>query len=99
MDVIEGAYALVILTQKKLVGIRDPWGMRPLCIGKMGNSYVLASENCAFDAIGADFIRDVEPGEMIFIEDGSLKSIKTNYKNRINHVFLNISILQDRTVL
>jgi len=79
MDVIEGAYALVILTQKGLVGIRDPWGMRPLCIGKLGSSYVLASENCAFDAIGADFIRDVEPGEIIFIENGSLRSIKTNY--------------------
>ncbi len=79
MDVIEGAFALVILTQKRLVGIRDPWGMRPLCIGKLGNSYVLASENCAFDAIGAEFIRDVEPGEIIFIEDSSLKSIKTNY--------------------
>lgn len=79
MDVIEGAYALVILTQKKLVGIRDPWGLRPLCIGKLGDSFVLASENCAFDAVGADFIRDVEPGEIIFIEDNSLKSIKTNY--------------------
>lgn len=79
MDVIEGAYALVILTQKKLVGIRDPWGMRPLCIGKIGKSYVLASENCAFDAIGAEFIRDVEPGEMVFIEGESLTSIKTKY--------------------
>lgn len=79
MDVIKGAYALVILTQKKLVGIRDPWGLRPLCIGKLGDSYVLASENCAFDAIGADFIRDVEPGEIIFIEDDNLISIKTNY--------------------
>ncbi len=79
MDVIEGAYALVVLTQKKLVGIRDPWGLRPLCIGKLGSSYVLASENCAFDAIGADFVRDIEPGEIVFIEDSSLKSIKTNY--------------------
>ena len=79
MDVIEGAYAVVILTQKKLVGIRDPWGLRPLCIGKLGNSYVLSSENCAFDAIGADFVRDVEPGEIIYIEGSSLKSIKTNY--------------------
>lgn len=79
MDVIEGAYALVIMTQKRLVGIRDPWGLRPLCIGKLGNSYVLSSENCAFDAIGAEFIRDVEPGEIIFIEGDSLTSIKTKY--------------------
>lgn len=79
MDVIEGAYALVILTKKTLVGIRDPWGIRPLCLGKIGKSYVLASENCAFDAIGADFIRDIEPGEMVLIEGESLTSIKTKY--------------------
>jgi len=79
MDVIEGSYALVILTRKTLVGIRDPWGMRPLCIGKIGKSYVLASENCAFDAIGAEFIRDVEPGEMIIIEGDTMRSIRTNY--------------------
>lgn len=79
MDVIEGAYALVILTKKTLVGIRDPWGMRPLCLGKIGKSYLLASENCAFDAIGADFIRDIEPGEMVLIEGESLTSIKSKY--------------------
>ncbi|HBR03651.1 MAG TPA: amidophosphoribosyltransferase [Ruminiclostridium sp.] len=80
MDVIEGSYALVILTQKRLIGIRDPWGLRPLCIGKLGNSYILASENCAFDTVGAEFIRDVEPGEIIIIEEGSIKSVRTNYK-------------------
>lgn len=80
MDVIEGSYALVILTQKKLIGIRDPWGLRPLCIGKLENSYILASENCALDAVGAEFIRDVEPGEIIMIEEGVLKSVKTDYK-------------------
>lgn len=79
MDVIEGAYALVILTRKTLVGIRDPWGMRPLCLGRIGKSYILASENCAFDAIGAEFIRDVEPGEIIIIEGESLRSIRTGY--------------------
>lgn len=79
MDVIEGAYALVILTQKKLVGIRDPWGLRPLCLGKIGRSYVLASENCAFDVVGAEFIRDIEPGEMVIIEGESLTSIKTKH--------------------
>jgi amidophosphoribosyltransferase len=79
MDVIEGSYALVILTKDKLVGIRDPWGLKPLCLGKLGESYVLSSENCAFDTIGADFIRDIEPGEVVFIEKDSIKSIKTNY--------------------
>jgi amidophosphoribosyltransferase len=80
MDVIEGSYALVILTKKRLIGIRDPWGMRPLCIGKLDNSYILASENCALDSVGADYIRDVEPGEIVFIEDGNLRSVKTDYK-------------------
>lgn len=80
MEVIEGSYALVILTQKRLIGIRDPWGLRPLCIGKLDNSYILASESCALDTVGADFIRDVEPGEIIVIEEGSLSSIKTDYK-------------------
>lgn len=79
MDVIEGAYALVVLTQKKLVGIRDPWGLRPLCLGKIGRSYVLASENCAFDVIGAEFIRDLEPGEMVIIEGDSLTSIRMKH--------------------
>lgn len=78
IDVLEGAYALVILTKDRLFGIRDPWGLRPLCLGKLGNSYVLSSENCAFDTIGADFIRDVEPGEIVIIDDNTVKSIKTN---------------------
>ncbi|NMA67394.1 MAG: amidophosphoribosyltransferase [Clostridiaceae bacterium] len=77
---IEGSYALVIMTQKKLAGIRDPWGLRPLCIGKLGESYILTSESCALDTIGAQFVRDVEPGEIVIIEDGTLKSIKTNQK-------------------
>ncbi len=80
MDIIEGSYALVILTQKRLIGIRDPWGLRPLSIGKLENSYILASESCAFDAVGAEFIRDVEPGEMIFIEGSTLRSVRTDYK-------------------
>lgn len=79
MEVIEGAYALVILVKNTLVGIRDPWGMRPLCLGKIGNSYVLASENCAFDVIGAEFIRDIDPGEIVLIEGGSITSIKSKF--------------------
>ena len=59
---IEGAYALVAITQKKLIGARDPWGVRPLILGKLGNSFVLASETCALDIIGADYVRDVEGG-------------------------------------
>ncbi len=73
---IQGGYALVMLTQNSLIGVRDPYGIRPLVIGKLGNSYVLASETCALDIIGAKFIRDVENGEIVLIENDKLESIK-----------------------
>ena len=73
---IQGGYALVMLTQNSLIGVRDPYGIRPLVIGKLGNSYVLASETCAFDIIGAKFLREVENGELVLIENNKLKSIK-----------------------
>ena len=73
---IQGGYALVMLTQTSLIGVRDPYGIRPLVIGKLGNSYVLASETCALDIIGAKFIREVENGEIVLIEDNKLISIK-----------------------
>lgn len=78
MDVIQGSYALVIMTPRRLIGIRDPWGLRPLCIGKLQNSFILASETCALDAVGASFLRDVAPGEIVIIEDGQLKSVQTH---------------------
>jgi len=74
---IQGSYALVILTPKRLIGIRDPLGIRPLAIGKLENSYILASETCAFDAVGAEFIRDVNPGEIVLIGDDGITSIQT----------------------
>jgi len=73
---IQGGYALVMMTNKKLVGLRDPFGIRPLVIGKLKNSFVFASETCALDIIGARFIREVENGEIVFIENGKLNSIK-----------------------
>ncbi len=73
---IQGGYALVMLTQNSLIGVRDPYGIRPLVIGKLSNSYVLASETCAFDIIGAKFVREVENGEIVLIENNELKSIK-----------------------
>ena len=73
---IQGGYALVMLTQNTLVGVRDPYGIRPLIIGKLNNSYVLASETCALDIIGAKFIREVENGEIVLIENEVVKSIK-----------------------
>ena len=73
---IQGGYALVMLTQNILIGVRDPYGIRPLVIGKIKNSYVFASETCALDIIGAKFVREVENGEIVCIENNELKSIK-----------------------
>ena len=73
---IQGGYALVILTNNILVGTRDPFGIRPLIIGKLKNSYIFASETCALDIIGAKFIREVENGEVVVVENENLKSIK-----------------------
>jgi len=73
---IQGGYALVMLTQNTLIGVRDPHGIRPLIIGKKKDSYVFASETCALDIIGAKYIRDVENGEVVYIEGDELKSIK-----------------------
>ncbi|MAR76945.1 MAG: amidophosphoribosyltransferase [Rhizobiales bacterium] len=71
---LEGAYALVALTNKKLIGARDPLGIRPLVLGKLDKSYILASETCALDIIGAEFIREVENGEVIVITDDGIES-------------------------
>jgi amidophosphoribosyltransferase len=73
---IQGGYALVMLTQNTLIGVRDPFGIRPLVIGKLKDSYVFTSETCALDIIGAKFIREVENGEVVYIENDKLKSIK-----------------------
>ena len=73
---IQGGYALVMLTQNSLIGVRDPYGIRPLVIGKLGPSYILASETCALDIIGAKFVRDVENGEIVLIENDKLISVK-----------------------
>ncbi len=78
MSIVEGSYALIVMSPKKLIGCRDPLGMRPLCIGKRGKSYILSSETCALDAVGAEFIRDVEPGEIVVIDDNGINSIKTH---------------------
>lgn len=74
---IKGAYSLVMMDKDYLIGVRDPLGFRPLSLAKIGNSFCLASETCAFDLLGAKFIREIEPGEIIFIKkDGTVKSVK-----------------------
>ncbi len=76
MAKIEGAYSLVLMSPRKLIACRDPHGFRPLCMGKLGESYVFASETCAFDSIGAEFVRDVEPGEIILVDENGMKSLR-----------------------
>ncbi len=73
---IQGGYAMVMLTNKKLIGIRDPFGIRPLVLGKLGDSYIFASETCALDIIGAELIREVENGEIIIINKDGIESVK-----------------------
>jgi len=73
---IEGAYSLVILTEKDLIGVRDPFGFRPLSLGKLGDAWVLASESCAFDLIRAEFVRDLTPGEVVVINETGLRSFQ-----------------------
>ena len=80
---IKGAYALVILAGNKLVGVRDPYGIRPLCLGINENGdYILASESCAIDAVGGTLIRDVLPGEMVIIDENGVKSVKYSENNK-----------------
>ncbi len=71
---VEGAYSLVALTSKKLIGVRDPWGVRPLVLGRLDGAHFLASETCALDIIGAEFVRDIAPGEMIVITKEGVES-------------------------
>lgn len=71
---VEGAFSIVAMTRTKLIGVRDPLGVRPLVLGKIGEGYALSSETCALDIIGAEFVREVEPGEMVVIEHGKVTS-------------------------
>lgn len=75
-DKLKGSYALVIMTEDALIGVRDPNGIRPLCLGKREDFYVLASESCALDTVDAEFIKDVEPGEIVIINKEGIRSIK-----------------------
>jgi len=71
---VEGAYSLLILNESQMFGARDPHGFRPLCLGRIGTSYVLASETCAFDLTGAEYVREIEPGEVVMIDSSGLRS-------------------------
>jgi amidophosphoribosyltransferase len=73
---VEGAYSLVMLTRDKIVAARDPRGFRPLALGRLNGGWVVASETCAFDLVGAEYIRDVEPGEILIIDAQGYTSLK-----------------------
>lgn len=76
---MKGAYSIVVMSPRKLIGARDPYGFKPLCIGKRDNSYIITSETCALETIGAEFVRDVKPGEVVTINgDGEISSDMTN---------------------
>jgi amidophosphoribosyltransferase len=83
MHKLKGAYSLVIMSPQKIIAARDPWGLKPLCIGTRGNDIVFASESCAFDAIGAKFLRDVEPGEVVVAYCGKMSSL--HYTGKSSH--------------
>lgn len=78
MNKIKGAYSLIVMSPRKLIGARDPFGFRPLCIGKRDHAYILASETCALETIGAEFVRDVDPGEIVTITPEGIRSDKTH---------------------
>lgn len=82
MQKIKGAYSLLVMSPRKLIAARDPHGFRPLCIGKYNNSYVFASESAALDACGAEFVRDVEPGEIVVADGNGIRSIKPDFGDK-----------------
>lgn len=82
---LKGAYGLVIASPRKLIGVRDPLGLKPLCLGKREDSYMIASESCALTAIGADFLRDIQPGEIVTISPDGLSSNMDLYQEKHAH--------------
>ena len=100
MKRIKGAYSLVIMSPTKLIAARDPNGFRPLCIGKLDNSTIFASESCALDSLGAKFIRDIEPGEIVVVDKDGERSIKTHCGHKCNMcVFEYVYIARPESVI
>ncbi|MCM8823313.1 MAG: amidophosphoribosyltransferase, partial [Candidatus Omnitrophica bacterium] len=79
---LEGAYSVIMVMNNTLIGARDPYGFRPLCIGRLDGAYILSSETCALDLIGADYLREVEPGELVFITNRGINSFRAFVKSR-----------------
>lgn len=76
LEGLRGAWSLIVMSPRKLVAARDPWGFRPLCMGRRGEAIVFASESCALDAVGAKFERDLDPGEIMVVEDGAVRTVQ-----------------------
>lgn len=89
---------MVIASPRKLIGVRDPLGLKPLCLGKRDGSYMIASESCALSAIGAEFVRDIRPGEIVTITKDGITSNVSFVRKKEHIVFLSTFILQGLTV-
>ena len=86
MKGLRGAWSLIVMSARKLIAARDPWGFRPLCMGRRGEAVVFASESCALDAVGARFERDLDPGEIVVVEEGAVRSIRENCAGASSHM-------------
>ena len=91
MNILEGAYSLILLSPQKLICARDPYGFRPLCYGKTEDGmYIIASESCALKAVGAEFIRDVEPGEILIFSKDGIRSRKEHRRKKEKKIFIRV---------
>lgn len=81
---IKGSYAIVLHIDNKLIGVRDPHGIRPLCLGKIGNTWILSSESCALNTVGAEFVRDLEPGEIVVIDENGVNSLGFDSSSKLS---------------
>ena len=80
MGIIKGGYALLVMSPRKLIAARDPFGLKPLVMGKLDDAVIFCSETCALEAVGAEFIRDINPGEIVVVEDGNIRSVDSGIK-------------------
>jgi amidophosphoribosyltransferase len=86
MNHLSGAYSLIVMSARKLIAARDPWGFRPLCMGRRGEAVFFASETCALDSVGASFEREIEPGEIVVVEEGRVRSIRDHCEEASSHM-------------
>lgn len=105
VEIIKGAYALVITMEDKLIGVRDPYGLRPICLGKKDDMMILASESCAIEAMGGELIRDLDPGEIVIIDENGVESYgQNNWVNKKTCIFEQVyfarpdSVMEGRSV-